>query len=86
MAPISLIIYALIFLAVITYWSVTFIILYHLNRFGIGTQPKILATVFFFGSVLLSLISILILLNIDITTLKESIDYISKIPFLGISI
>jgi hypothetical protein len=36
------------------YWILTFAILYHLTRFGIGTQPKRFAAIFLFGSVFLS--------------------------------
>lgn len=69
MIPLSYIIFAIVLLAVITYWTTTFIIIYHLTRFGIGTQPKILATIFFFGSAFLSLVSFFLFLNIDLNIL-----------------
>mgnify|MGYP001597143917 CR=1 FL=1 len=34
----------------IVYWVYVFIIIYHLIRFGIGPQPKLLAFIFFIGS------------------------------------
>lgn len=36
----------------------TFVMIYHLIRFGIGTKPKIFALVFFIGAVLLLIITI----------------------------
>lgn len=41
------------------YWSGTFIILYHLIRFGIGNQPKKIAVIFLGGSLILSIITTL---------------------------
>ena len=57
---------ALIFLI---YWGATFIILYHLTRFGIGVQPKKFAAVFLFGSVVLSGAAIILFMNLDIKPL-----------------
>jgi hypothetical protein len=34
----------------IIYWLHTFVILYHLIRFGVGTRPKQAALIFFGGS------------------------------------
>ena len=53
----------------LVYWGVTFIILYHLTRFGIGVQPKKFAIAFFFGSVVLSGMAIILFMNIDISSL-----------------
>ncbi len=41
------------------YWCGTFIIMYHLIRFGIGKQPKRIAVVFLSGSLILSIITTL---------------------------
>jgi hypothetical protein len=41
------------------YWTGTFVILYHLIRFGIGNQPKKIAIAFLAGSLLLSIITTL---------------------------
>ena len=57
---------ALIFLI---YWGASFIILYHLTRFGIGVQPKKFAAVFLFGSVVLSGAAIILFMNLDIKPL-----------------
>jgi hypothetical protein len=84
MIPLSLIIIALVLLAVITYWAITFIIIYHLTRFGIGTQPKILASIFFFGSAFLSVVSIFLFFNIDVSVLKDSLELLQSMSFLNI--
>lgn len=56
-------------LAFLVYWGTVFIILYHLTRFGIGTQPKKFAAAFLFGSVILSGAAIILFMNIDISAL-----------------
>jgi len=56
------------------YWIFNFIILYHLTRFGIGTQPKKFAAVFLLGSIGLFLISVLLFANIDINSLKHKLE------------
>jgi hypothetical protein len=43
----------------LVYWSGTFVVLYHLIRFGIGNQPKRIAIVFLAGSLILSIITTL---------------------------
>jgi len=41
------------------YWTMTFTILYHLIRFGVGTLPKKIAIVFLAGSLVLSVVTVL---------------------------
>jgi hypothetical protein len=48
------------------YWIFNFIILYHLARFGVGTQPKTFAAVFLLGSIALFFICILLFESVDI--------------------
>lgn len=48
------------------YWLFNFTILYHLTRFGVGTQPKKLAAIFLLGSITLSFISIFLLASLDV--------------------
>ncbi|MDB5266189.1 MAG: hypothetical protein JWN89_4 [Parcubacteria group bacterium] len=63
-------------LAVVVYflfWSEVFIILYHLTRFGIGTQPKRYAAVFFLGSIILFLVSVVAYFTLDFSTLSHLI-------------
>lgn len=43
----------------LVYWTGTFVILYHLIRFGIGNQPKRIAMTFLAGSLILSIITTL---------------------------
>ena len=61
---------ALLFLI---YWGASFIILYHLTRFGIGVQPKKFAAIFLFGSVVLSGTVIILFMNLDINPLLSLI-------------
>ena len=58
-------------LALFIYWVVTFIIFYHLTRFGIGTQPKKFAAVFLLGSVVLTSVVIIFFINSDISSLVK---------------
>ena len=56
------------------YWGMTFVIIYHLIRFGIGVQPKRLAAIFFLGSVVLSGVAIICFKNVDINMLKTLVN------------
>ncbi len=47
----------LILIAAVYLWFV-FIIIYHLIRFGVGTKPKMLALIFFLGSILLLVLTL----------------------------
>ncbi len=64
--PLQLILNIFVALIFLLYWGLTFVILYHLARFGIGVQPKRFAAIFLFGSVVLSGFAIIFLNNIDI--------------------
>jgi len=46
------------------FWITSFVILYHLVRFGIGTLPKKLGAVFLIGSVLLFTLTLVAYLNL----------------------
>jgi len=48
--PLEILLFVLAFLV---YWVNAFFIIYHLTRFGIGSQPKIMALIFFLGSAVL---------------------------------
>ncbi len=50
-------IFAFILLA---YWTAAFLILYHLIRFGVSGQPKKIAIVFLAGSIVLSMVAVLL--------------------------
>lgn len=60
------------------YWGFNFIILYHLLRFGVGTQPKRIAAVFLLSLVTLSFVCVLLFANIDTTNLKHRLTQISE--------
>lgn len=59
----------LVALVFLIYWGATFIILYHLTRFGVGVQPKRFAAIFLFGSVILSGAAIVLFMSTDINAL-----------------
>ncbi len=63
----------LIALILLVYWTLVFVILYHLVRFGIGTQPKKIAFVFFVGAIGLFFLSVMVFAQIDFSTLTEQI-------------
>lgn len=47
------------------YWLIVFVILYHLLRFGVGTQPKKFAFLFFLVSIALFVASLYFYQQID---------------------
>ena len=63
------------------YWVFNFIILYHLARFGVGTQPKKFAIVFLIGSVALFFASVLLFANLDFNLIKNQIKEITNLFF-----
>lgn len=76
----------LIFLAIVLflllgYWIFNFIILYHLTRFGIGTQPKKLAAIFLLGSVTIFFVSILLFTQVDFGSIKQRFEKIGANNF-----
>jgi hypothetical protein len=63
----------LVLLFILVYWIFNFIILYHLTRFGIGTQPKKFAAVFLLGSIILFFISASFFAGLDTDALGQKI-------------
>ncbi|OHA96444.1 MAG: hypothetical protein A3D49_00955 [Candidatus Zambryskibacteria bacterium RIFCSPHIGHO2_02_FULL_43_37] len=53
----------------LVFWGATFVIFYHLTRFGIGVQPKRFAAAFFLGSVVLFGISLVFAARFDFNSL-----------------
>ena len=51
----------------LVYWTGTFVILYHLIRFGVGSQPKKIAAAFLTGSLILSIITTLFFAQVIFT-------------------
>lgn len=51
-------------LFLIGYWTGIFILLYHLIRFGIGVQPRRIAFSMIMGSVLLTIMTVMLLIAI----------------------
>jgi len=75
---VKLIFATIVLLAVFLYWVFNFVTLYHLARFGIGTQPKKMAAVFLLGSITLFSISVLLFASLDINSLKNRFEKLSS--------
>lgn len=60
---------SIIFLGYIIFWGMSFAIIYHLTRFGIGVQPKRLAAAFMLGAILLFSGSLFLFFRLDLTEL-----------------
>lgn len=62
---------SIIFLGYIIFWGMSFAIIYHLTRFGIGVQPKRLAAAFMLGAILLFSGSLFLFFNLDLASLLK---------------
>lgn len=58
-------------LAIVIYWTAAFLVLYHLIRFGVSGQPKKIAVIFLGGSLLLTMIVVLLFSQVDLTAFKN---------------
>ncbi|MSR87604.1 MAG: hypothetical protein EXS69_00325 [Candidatus Zambryskibacteria bacterium] len=67
--PIQIFLNIAVAISFIGFWTIVFTILYHLTRFGIGTQPKKLAAVFFVGSITLFCACLLLYADLDLNRL-----------------
>lgn len=59
----------------VLYWLNVFFIIYHLVRFGIGTKPKIIALVFFIGSMFLFADLVVSISQADLTAVLNNINW-----------
>ena len=59
---------AIMFAVYLIFWGAAFAILYHLVRFGVGTQPKRFAAVFLVGAVFLFAASVICFANFDVAS------------------
>lgn len=67
MLPVQTIISLIILVASLVFWLTTFVILYHLTRFGIGVLPKKVAVVFLVGGVIIFSTSVVLYTETDFT-------------------
>jgi len=65
--------YILVLLVFVGYWLFTFTVVYHLIRFGIGTAPKRLASIYLFGSVAFFCVVFLFFASVNMAALKSNI-------------
>jgi hypothetical protein len=63
----------LILLTLAVYWITSFIIFYHLIRFGVGTQPKMIAFLFLLGSIALFFGSVMCFSAVDFEAAGKSL-------------
>lgn len=70
MFPLEIIFNIAVALVFLFFWGLSFVILYHLTRFGIGVQPKRFAIIFLLGAVIISGVALILFTNIDLTTIK----------------
>ncbi len=60
--------------ALVAYWVMAYFLLYHLTRFGVGTEPKLVSFVFLLGSIALTIITIIIYVQMGHATLNNSVN------------
>ena len=58
---------AILAVAMIIYWVMAYFLIYHLTRFGVGAEPKMISFVFLLGSILLTIISIAVYNQLTLT-------------------
>lgn len=58
--------------ALVLYFIYTFIIVYHLTRFGIGVKPKLAAMIFFVGTLALLLIFFAVYASLDVQAIGDN--------------
>lgn len=67
--PLEIILNIFVALIFFIYWGAVFVILYHLTRFGIGVLPKRIAAIFLFGSLVLSVVAVILFESVDVNVL-----------------
>lgn len=60
--------------ALVAYWVLAYFLLYHLTRFGVGTEPKLVSFVFLLGSIALTIITIIIYVQMGHSVLNSSVN------------
>lgn len=76
--PLKLTLASVFLVLFVLYWAFNFIVLYHLLRFGVGTQPKKIAAIFLLSSVVLSFICASLLAQVDTGDLKFQLDKVGS--------
>lgn len=67
--PVNLILNGIAGLVFFFFWLASFVILYHLTRFGIGVLPKRFSVIFLIGTVTLFSTALILYISLDITQL-----------------
>lgn len=55
----------IVLLFLLGFWMGIFLLMYHLIRFGIGTYPRRIAFIMLLGSIVLTILSIMLLFTIN---------------------
>lgn len=55
------------------FWTMAFLVLYHLIRFGVSGQPKKIAATFLAGSLVLTIITVLLYMQVDFDALIKQV-------------
>ncbi len=63
--PMPEIINVVVVLFLLGFWTVIFLLLYHLIRFGIGTHPRRVAFLMLMGSIVLTALTIMLLYTVN---------------------
>ncbi|MBP9821963.1 MAG: hypothetical protein KBC81_00730 [Candidatus Pacebacteria bacterium] len=64
----------------LAYWVPSFFVTYHLTRFGIGIRPKLIALIFFGGSVIFFTLFVISINRLDLSLVAQQIDSYIKSP------
>ncbi len=56
--------------ALLIYWTMAFLVLYHLIRFGVSGQPKKIAAIFLAGSLVLTIVVVLLFSQVDFSNIQ----------------
>lgn len=73
MIPIDAVAKVIVIFLFLGFWLTSFVILYHLTRFGIGTLPKKIAALFLIGSLTLFAWSVAAYTTLNLSAIKIKI-------------
>lgn len=64
MAELSSFLVIIVTLFLLGFWTMIFLLMYHLIRFGIGTHPRRIALLMLIGSIVLTILTVMLLYTI----------------------
>lgn len=81
----DLLLIVLILFILLFYWVFNFVTVYHLLRFGVGTQPKKIAAVFMFGVVTLFFFTVVLFAKLDVGDLGNKFKALSAEAYKAVN-